>query len=305
MATSGSRDYSLTGAQVIRQALLELKAIQLNVTVDSTLEADCLVRLNAMIKQDQVEGVKLWRKRFAKLFVVNGQRSYSLPGANACNLDELHETTLDAAEDAAQTILSVTSTSGFANSDVIGVALDNNTIHWTTIASFVTDDTVTVGDALPSAAASGNKVYVYTTALERPLKVLSAQREVSGQEIPMEEMSRDEYEELPNKSSTGTAVNFYYDPQTTTGKLYLWNAPDNVEQEINFTYLDQLQDMDATSNDFDYPQEWLEYLIYNLAIRISSLVGKTPSESTIAIASNAKNQLMSWDAEADSVEFVG
>lgn len=305
MATSNSRNYTRTAAQVIRSALLELKVISRTETVDSDVEAECLVRLNAMIKQDQVEGVKLWRRRFAKLFVVASQRSYDLPGANACNLDELHETTLDADEATAQTVLSVTSTSGFANSDTIGVRLDDNTIHWTTISSFVTDDTVTIASGLPSAAASGSEVFVYTTALERPLRITAAQRELSDNEIPMEEMEREEYEFLPNKKSTGTPVNYYYDPQTTTGKLYLWPVPDSASQEINFTYLDQLQDMDATGDDFDYPQEWLEYLIYNLAIRISSFVGKTPSESTIAIAANAKNMLKAWDSEGGSAEFSG
>ena len=53
-------------------------------------------------------------------------------------------TTLDADEAASQTVLSVTSTSGFANSDNIGIELDDGTRQWTTISSFVADDTVTV-----------------------------------------------------------------------------------------------------------------------------------------------------------------
>ena len=303
MATSGSRDYTRTAAQVIKSALLELRAISRTETVDTDLEAECLVRLNAMIKQDQVEGVKLWLRRFARLFVVTSQASYSLAGANACNLDELHETTLDADEAASQTVLSVTSTSGFANSDNIGILLDDNTIHWSTIDSFVTDDTVTIADALPSAAARGSEVFVYTTALERPLKIISAQRELDDSEIPMEALEREEYEELPNKTAPGTPVNYYYDPQTGAGKLYLWPVPDSAAQQINFSYLDQLQDIDTTEDDFDYPQEWLEYLIYNLAIRISGLVAKDPSQSTIAIAANAKNELKSWDGEGGSVIF--
>lgn len=297
--------YTRTAAQVIKSALFELKVISLTETVDSNLEAECLVRLNAMIKQDQIEGVKLWRRRFAKLFLVASQRAYDLPGANACNLDELHETTLDADEAASQTVLSVTSTSGFTNSDNIGILLDDNTIHWTTISSFVANDTVTIASGLPSGASSGSKVFVYTTALARPLSISTAQRELSDNEIPMEELEREEYEFLPNKSSTGAPVNFYYDPQIATGKLYLWPAPDSAAQEINFTYIDELQVITDTSNSYDYPQEWLEYLIYNLAIRVSSLTGKEPKASTIQIAANAKNRLMAWDGEGGSVEFCG
>ncbi len=305
MSTSGVTTYTRTAAQLIKSALFELKATSLTATVDSNLEAECLVRLNAMIKQDTIEGVKLWRMRFAKLFLVGSQASYSLPGANACDLDELSETTLDADEAAAQTVLSVTSTSGFANSDNIGILLDDNSIHWTTISSFVTDDTVTIASGLPSEASSGAKVYVYTNGISRPLKITAAQRELSGNEIPMEELEREDYEYLPNKSSSGDPVNFYYDPQTGTGKLYLWPVPSDSTKEINFSYIDELQVITDTGQDYDYPEEWLEYLIFNLAFRISSIAAKEPSQSTIAIATNAKKTLMSWDAEGGSVEFSG
>jgi hypothetical protein len=61
----------------------------------------------------------------------------------------------------------------------------------------------------------------------KPLRVLSVRRYGRHDiEIPLNEMSRQEYFDQPNKtSSPSTPVSWYYDPQSTTGTLYLWPAP--------------------------------------------------------------------------------
>jgi hypothetical protein len=44
--------------------------------------------------------------------------------------------------------------------DSIMIELDDGTFHLSTIASLVAGDTVTIADALPSKAASGNTVII-------------------------------------------------------------------------------------------------------------------------------------------------
>lgn len=66
-------------------------------------------------------------------------------------------TTLSAPEASGQTVLSVTSETGFAAGEHVGIILDDGTEHQTTVASTAAG-TITVDDALPSAAASGNAV---------------------------------------------------------------------------------------------------------------------------------------------------
>ncbi len=65
-------------------------------------------------------------------------------------------TTLDANEASGQTIISVTATAGFATSDFVGITLNDGTQHQSTIASIVAGVSITIDDALPSAADSGN-----------------------------------------------------------------------------------------------------------------------------------------------------
>ncbi len=91
---------------------------------------------------------------------VKDDQSVSDPRPGATDIPTHSETTLDAAELAGQTILSVTSTSNMTVGDSILIALDNDTFHLSTLQSISAGDTVTIVDALPSKAASGNKVVV-------------------------------------------------------------------------------------------------------------------------------------------------
>lgn len=308
MATSGSRDYTLTAAQIIEQALKELTLYGPGETVSTADQDDALVRLNLMIKSEQAAGIKLWRYREAKLFTVKDQATYDLPGARAANVSEISETTIDANEASGQTVISVASTTGFADDDVIGIVQDDGTIHWSTIAFFSAGDTVTINDALTAAATSGNKVFVYTTPLERPLRITHLRMEKDSTETPIGApdggpMARSEYFNLPSKDDPGFPTAYYYDPQLGTGKLYLWPAPNTVDYEVNFTYLDQLQDIDNASESLDCPQEWEEYFVSNLAIRLAPMFGVTARQETIALAASTRATLQRWDQEIVDVKF--
>lgn len=308
MTTSGSTDYNRTGTQIITFAHKLLQLIPSGGTVGTNEAADGLESLELMVKSWQAEGIKLWIETEARVFTVKDQASYDLPGANGCKITELSETTLDADEASGQTVLSVASTSqgaGFADSDTIGIVLDGGTIQWTTIASFVTDDTVTVSDALTGSASSGNKVFAYTTAIKRPLQILSARRLQDNVEIQLWPWARSEYFNQPNKDTSSTVTQYYYDPQLTTGKLYVWPRPDTVDQMLNFTYKRTIEDFDLGSNDPDFPQEWLEALGYNLAIRIAPQFGKTlvPEIATMALV--LKDMVEGFSVEEVSVHFSG
>lgn len=313
MTTSGTIAYDRTGAQIAEQAARLIRIIGIDETLDTTAggqEDQILESLNLMIKTHQMK-LGLWRYREARMFLVDGTSAYTLaPTAStnyACDISELSETTLDADEAAGQTILSVASTSqggGFANADTILVVQDDDTIHASTIASFSAGDTVTLNDALTAAASSGNKVYAYTTAAPRPLKIISARRLNAGNEIEMFNLSREEYFNLSNKASTGTPVQYYYDPQQGTGKVYLWPTPDSVDHTINYTYLDELEIITANTETSNFPQEWMEYLVYGLAVRIAPLYGVEVSNAILAVYTEAKSLLEGWDQDDASVIFA-
>ena len=70
-------------------------------------------------------------------------------------------TTLTATEPNTETSMAVTSGTGTANGDIIGVMLDSGSIHWTTISSGGGTTTIVLTSGLTGQATSGNRVYVF------------------------------------------------------------------------------------------------------------------------------------------------
>lgn len=120
-----------------------------------------------------------------------------------------------------------------------------------------------------------------TVDCPKPLKVLQAFRTPSGgTNTPMNVYNRYDFNMLP-LSSEGSPVNFYYQPLNTTGTIKLWPTPDNSTDSITFHYQAPYEDMDAAGNDFDFPSEWVQPLIYNLAWSLAPEYGIPPTDRSI------------------------
>ncbi|KKW92684.1 hypothetical protein [Sphingobium chungbukense] len=105
----------------------------------------------------------------------------------------------------------------------------------------------------------------------KPMRVTSARRKqlVGGYETPMTPWSRQEYLDMPSKTtSPSTPVNFYYDPQRDDGTLYLWPTPSSAVAPTISVIIDTLRPMflmNAANDTLDFPQEWQQTVVYNLA----------------------------------------
>lgn len=115
----------------------------------------------------------------------------------------------------------------------------------------------------------------------KPMRVTSVRRRLTDGSIdtPMQELSRQEYYDLPDKTTDSVPLSFYYDPQTTTGTLYVWPRPSTAtasDYTLQLTYLRRMDDFDATTNDADLPQEWLQALSYALASELALKYGVAP-----------------------------
>lgn len=132
----------------------------------------------------------------------------------------------------------------------------------------------------------------------RPLRILSARLRISSVDTPLMEMSRQEYFDLPLKSTSGRPTGYYYDPGRVTGRLYVWpTLASGSSGTIEFTYARALEDMDAAGDDFDLPQEWFEAIAYNLAVRIAPKFGGPAGPDIVALAAMFKANLDGWDRE--------
>lgn len=311
MSVSNSSDFTTTRDQICYDALLAVGVIKSGETPGNQIVTDTARRLNAMMKRWQKKpGMRLWTVTEATLFPQPSQVKYALASTSTDHATETYyDTTISADEASGQTTLSVTSTANMTNGDYIGIIMDDGTLHWSTIAS-KTSSTVTINDALADSAAAGNSVFNYTTKIVRPLKIVDARRYNIASQIdtPISEsqgvlMARLDYQALPNKAQTGTINRAFYDPQRDTGYLYIWQAPTIVTDLVKFTWHRPIMDFDNASDNPDLPQEWIDAIVFNLAVSIAPFFG-VPSEKVQQVALMAASYLddvQGDDREGESI----
>lgn len=267
-------------------------------------------QLNSMVKRWQAKGLHIWTFQEATLFPAVAQRRYALAktASDHCAVTTaITTTTISAAEAAAQTVLSVTAVTGMTTLDKIGIVLDDGTLHWSTIAS-VGASTVTINAALPSAAAAGKKVYSYTSNIVRPLKVIGARiyDVATGIETDLGgPLSHLDYHALPNKDQAGQVTSYYYDPQISTGYMSLWQVPNAVSTLIRLTCRRPIEDFATAADNPDLPQEWIDTLVWNLALLMAPEYGVSGQRlSELAgFASSTLDDLTGFDREEGSLFF--
>ena len=312
MATSGTATFSRNRDQIIKGALRKVGAIEAGETPDSGTVDDAAEALNAMVKHWQGTGIHIWTMAEGTLFLQLDQTQYSLGSTGTDHATEtVVQTTTTAAAVSGATTITVDSITGISSGDNIGVQVDDGTLHWTTVNGAPAGSTVTLTTGIDDDAASGSLVFVYTTKLVRPLKILSARLYdyTSGIDTPLDEEDRIGYREQPNKTSEGTPTTFFYDRRggaNSLGRLHVWPEPDSVENAIKFTFARPIQDFSAASDDPDLPQEWIDAIIYNLALRLTDEYD-VPDSKYVRIEKMAERLLneMQWhEQELVSVTFA-
>lgn len=225
MATSGSTDYAVTAADIIKDAMIEIGAIAPSETPTADEYSHARRVLNSMTKYWQSQGYNLFRRTRGTL----------------------------------------------------SIAANKGT------------------DTAPYTFGSGGDVAY------RPLRIESMRfKPASGSEISMMEMNRYDYDALPDKTTTGTPTNFYYDPQDGVANLHIWPVKSSASGTLIFTYQRAIEDFDATSDNPDYPQEWYEALKYSLAYRLHGGYFPTDAQRRAELqqlASSTLNFCLGFDRE--------
>lgn len=305
MATSGSVNFTMDMNDIIDDALESIGKKSPNQTAKSADIVTCKRKLNMMVKSWMKQGMHLWALSEATLFLNVDDASYSLGSTgDHCTNTYVH-TTLSSDEATSSTSLGITSATGMSASDNIGIVLDDGTIHWTTISG-APGTTTTIATGLASAASSGNVVFAYTTKINRPIRILSGyRRSIDDADTPVDFISRTDYADLSNKTTSGKVIQAFYNPQLTTGTLSVWPTPDLATDVIRFWYERPLEDFDAVTDNPDFPIEWAEALCAGLAYRIATSYGLT-SQEIDRLEKNAVITLdaaMGFDKENTSVFF--
>jgi len=307
MAVSGSKDFALTEATIIEAALKKLGVWDQGEAVDGPDTTGARFALNLLIKERVADGADLFLRAESTLFLQPDTQSYALSSANIT--DAYVETTLSAAEASGQTVISVTLSTGMTAADYVGIKLDDNTIHWSTIASVDSSTQITIDDVTDGAAASGNKVYTYTTKSARPQKILFAfRRDTNDFDTEIEIIGENDYRAQSSKKADGPPVQVWYNPQgnQSTGKLHVW-PDDGGSNWDKIVLIAQVlpDDFDASGNNPDFPIEWGNALVWGLAAELASEYGLGEREQgrLWTIAQHKLDKVLNYDVENASVIF--
>ena len=309
MAVSGSKNYAITAADIVAGALRKIGEYDQGETIPGDEDAAAKVALNLMVKAWVAKGADLFLRQEVTLFLQPQTLSYSLGSSGSSHATtSFVETTLSAAEASGQTVISVTSSTGMTAADNVGIKMDDDSIHWTTIVSVDSSVQITITTATDDDAASGNKVYTYTTKADRPQRLLYAyRRDTSSLDTEVAIIGENEYRRQSNKTSEGPPVEVWYHPTLDNGTLYTWPV-DGGSTWDKLIYISQTlpDDFDTSANNPEYPIEWGQALVWGLAAQLGYEYGLPDRElkRNTTIAEVELNTMLDYDVEGADVQFV-
>lgn len=328
MTTSLDKAYQSTGNQIIQDAYEHLRVKQKGQNLDADDQAQAERYLNNIIKDLQKEGLFLWKEQEAAVFFQPNRRTYQLGNQSTfvCAADDVPSinnqvyategdwvaTTLTADAASAQADIDITSLTAYSGTTLnttcsglnVGVVLDDGTIQWSTLSQISTL-TITLADNLTGDAASGNRVFIYKTHLDKPLKILKDNVRIwesSTSEIPIFLQAYTDYNQLADKGTVGFPVQIAYSPKIDTGELAVWPISQSINNVLLFRYMSAFDIFDGTATQ-DAPPEWTRTLGWLLAAELGSAKGvPLPRQQYIDIkAGSLKESLLDWDTDNSSL----
>ena len=173
--------------------------------------------------------------------------------------------------------LSVADSDSFTIAETITGGTSNVTASVITKPT-ATSMTITVpsGTFVAAETITGSSSAATTTVSEAPslvdtqssIDILSAVVRRSSQDIAIQRLSRDDYLNIPNKTTTGRPIQFYVDRQITP-VIKIWPAPENSTDEIIYDRLVRIDDADTSVNTVQVPFRFYPCLVAGLAYYIS------------------------------------
>ncbi len=124
-------------------------------------------------------------------------------------------------------------------------------------------------------------------------------------EIPMYKLNRNDYANLPDKSSTGRPTQFWYDKQRIQPEIELWPNP---AAEFTFSQVTgfvqrQLQDVGEMVDELEVPDRWYLAIVCNLAAELGREIKEVQEIIIPRLDLDAEKYLTdAWTGETDESE---
>ncbi len=160
----------------------------------------------------------------------------------------------------------------------------------------ILEDTIVVGEIDEPKPIKVIQVFLRNTSVTPEL------------DIPVQLISRNQYDFLSSKYTTGTPNSLYVDEQRTSTILNVWPVPDTTiatDYELHLTQQRPIADINDNADIIDFPNEWYNTLVWVLADDIA-IEFEVPANHRAEIAAKAamyKEELEGWDVEYTSTYF--
>ena len=135
------------------------------------------------------------------------------------------------------------------------------------------------------------------------IDILSVAVRRSGTDYALDRVSRDEFLNIPNKTTQGRPTQFFLDRQVTPN-LKIWPAPENATDTIIYDALTRMNDVDKQTNTLEVPFRFYPCLAAGLAYYLS--VKRAPQRMQLlkAIYEEEFERAMSEDRDRSSFNVV-
>lgn len=283
MTTSGSVDFSVSRDNLINDALITVGAIGPEDTAPTAWVTHAARRLNMLVKALQSKRIGLWARKTGYILPVSDTNSISLGPSGGHATLSYNQTTLSAAVSSGASTISVSSTTGFANTRAVGIEKSDGSIFWTTESGAPSGTTITLASNIDGAASAGGYVYVYTTKLQRPLRIVESYLVNLDEqtEIEIDVEGKAVYESQTTKSQEGDPLLLSYDPQLDNGVAYIWPRFVDGKSVIKIIFQRPFEDFDAAGDTPDVPSEWYDALCLLLAVRLAPAYGMPSADRQV------------------------
>lgn len=128
-------------------------------------------------------------------------------------------------------------------------------------------------------------------------------------DIPLQVVSKYEYNLFSSKYSTSTPNSVYLDVGRDVSTLYVYLTPDSTaagKYQLRLSTQRQIFDVSAASDNLDFPSEWYYTLGWNLALELATdnAVDEATYNRVAAMATKTLAEVEDFDREDTSVFFT-
>jgi len=148
---------------------------------------------------------------------------------------------------------------------------------------------------------SGTATYSSANGLASPMNdILEVAIRRSGTDYEVDRISRGEYLNVPNKSTTGRPSQFYFNRQTSP-EISLWPTPENSTDQLVYYYITRIEDADTLQNTTDVPYRFIPCMVAGLAYYLS--IKKAPERVQLLKAVYEEEFQRAADEDEDRVSL--